>query len=50
MRLGQRKHPLVFNQETAAYVDLSKPGKYLLVWNLPAHFKQRMFAVVTLSR
>ena len=46
----QRYHPLVLNQETAAYVDLTKPGKYLLVCNLPAHFKQRMFAVVTLSR
>jgi uncharacterized cupredoxin-like copper-binding protein len=50
MTLEHRNHTLVLNQETAAYVDLSKPGKYLLVCNLPAHFKQRMFAVVTVSQ
>lgn len=30
-------------------VDLSQPGKYLFVCNIPAHFKQGMFIVVTVS-
>jgi uncharacterized cupredoxin-like copper-binding protein len=30
-------------------VDLTKPGKYLFVCNLPAHYQQGMFAVVTVT-
>ncbi len=30
-------------------IDLSKPGKYVFVCNLPLHFKQGMFAVVTVT-
>jgi uncharacterized cupredoxin-like copper-binding protein len=30
-------------------VDLSKPGRYLFVCNLPSHFKQGMATIVTVS-
>lgn len=30
-------------------IDLSHPGKYLFVCNIPAHFKHGMFTVVTVS-
>lgn len=30
-------------------VDLTQPGKYLFVCNLPGHFKQGMYAVVTVA-
>ncbi|MDQ6747711.1 MAG: plastocyanin/azurin family copper-binding protein [Candidatus Dormibacteraeota bacterium] len=30
-------------------IDLSKPGRYLFVCNLPAHFKQGMARIVTVS-
>ena len=30
-------------------IDLTKPGKYLFVCNLPSHFKQGMFVQVTVS-
>ncbi len=30
-------------------IDLSKPGKYLFVCNLPSHFKQGMFVEVTIK-
>lgn len=30
-------------------VDLSKPGKYLFVCNLPSHYQQGMYTLVTVS-
>ena len=30
-------------------IDLTKPGKYLFVCNLPSHFKQGMFTQVTVT-
>jgi uncharacterized cupredoxin-like copper-binding protein len=30
-------------------VDLSKPGKYVFVCNLPSHYQQGMFAAVTVT-
>jgi uncharacterized cupredoxin-like copper-binding protein len=31
-------------------VDLSQPGRYLFVCNLPTHYQQGMFAVVTVTK
>jgi uncharacterized cupredoxin-like copper-binding protein len=47
--LVSRGSPIPPGQSQARVVDLTKPGTYLFVCNLPGHFKAGMYRVVTVT-